>query len=154
MLETNYLSGLSRWGSGKESVCQCRRHKRLGLDPELGRYPGIWNGNLLHYSYLENTMGRGAWWATVHTVTKSWTWRSTHVHNHLSIISSANIFSHSIACLFILFMVSFTVQMLLISSHLFIFFNFHYSKVLRQIKKTYCCDLLIYVKESSICIFL
>jgi len=25
------------------------------------------------YSYLENSMDRGAWWATVHEVAKSWT---------------------------------------------------------------------------------
>ena len=31
-----------------------------------------WNGN----SLLKNFMGRGAWWATVHGVTKSWTWLS------------------------------------------------------------------------------
>ena len=51
-----------------------------------GNMNAIWNSNLLHYSYLENTMGRGAWWVTVHRVTKSWTWLSTHIHNHLSII--------------------------------------------------------------------
>ena len=28
-------------------------------------------GNPLHYSCLENPMDRGAWWATVHKVTKS-----------------------------------------------------------------------------------
>ena len=28
------------------------------------------------YSCLENSMDRGAWWATVHGVTKSWTWLS------------------------------------------------------------------------------
>ena len=41
----------------------------------------------------------------------------------LSVTSSANIFSHSVGCLFILFMVSFGVQKLisLIWSHLFIF---------------------------------
>ena len=31
------------------------------------------NGNPLQYSYLENPMDRGAWWATVHKITKSWT---------------------------------------------------------------------------------
>ena len=31
------------------------------------------NGNPLQYSYLENLMDGGAWWATVHGVTKSWT---------------------------------------------------------------------------------
>ena len=30
------------------------------------------NGNPLQYSCLENSMDRGAWWATVHGVTKSW----------------------------------------------------------------------------------
>ena len=30
------------------------------------------NGNLLQYSCLENSMDRGAWWASVHGVTKSW----------------------------------------------------------------------------------
>ena len=42
-----------------------------GPIPELGRSPGVGNGTLLQYSCLENSMGRGAWWATVHEVTKS-----------------------------------------------------------------------------------
>ena len=42
----------------------------------LGRFPGVGNGNPLHYSCLENSMDRGAWWAMVHRVTKSWTWLS------------------------------------------------------------------------------
>ena len=43
--------------------------------------------------------------------------------NPLSVISFANIFSHSVGCLFVLSMVSFAVQKLLslIRSHLFIF---------------------------------
>ena len=36
-----------------------------------GRSPGEGNGNSLQYSYLGNPMDRGAWWATVHGVTKS-----------------------------------------------------------------------------------
>ena len=31
------------------------------------------NGTPLQYSCLENPMDGGAWWATVHGVTKSWT---------------------------------------------------------------------------------
>ena len=38
-----------------------------------GRCPGEGNGNLLPYSCLENPMERGAWWAIVHGITKSWT---------------------------------------------------------------------------------
>jgi len=32
-------SGLLRWLSGKESVCQCRRCKRLGFDPWVWKIP-------------------------------------------------------------------------------------------------------------------
>ena len=45
----------------------------VGLIPGLGRSPGEGNGNPLQYSCLENPMGRGASWATVPGVTKSWT---------------------------------------------------------------------------------
>ena len=45
----------------------------LGSTPGSGRSPGEGNGNPLQYSCLENHMDRGAWWATVHGVTKSWT---------------------------------------------------------------------------------
>ena len=41
--------------------------------PGLGRFPGEGLGNPLQYSCLENSMDRGAWWATVHGVAKSWT---------------------------------------------------------------------------------
>ena len=40
---------------------------------ELGRSPGVGNGNPLQYSCLENFMNKGGWWATVRGVTKSWT---------------------------------------------------------------------------------
>ena len=45
-----------------------------GSVPGSGRSPGGGHGNLLQYSCLENPMDRGAWQATVHKVTKSWTW--------------------------------------------------------------------------------
>ena len=35
--------------------------------------PGGGHSNPLQYSSLENPMDRGAWWATVHGVAKSWT---------------------------------------------------------------------------------
>ena len=41
--------------------------------PGSGRSPGEGNGNPLQYSCLENPMDGGAWWATVHGVTKIWT---------------------------------------------------------------------------------
>ena len=45
--------------------------------PRANLWKGEGNGNLLQYSCLENPMDRGAWWATFHGVTKSWTWVST-----------------------------------------------------------------------------
>ena len=45
----------------------------VGLIPRLGRSSGGGNGNSLQYSCLEDPMDRGAWWAMVHTVAKSWT---------------------------------------------------------------------------------
>ena len=42
----------------------------LSSIPGSGRSPGGENGNLLQYSYLQNSMDRGAWQATVHRVTK------------------------------------------------------------------------------------
>ena len=45
----------------------------LGSIPGSGRSPGEGNGNPLQYSFLENPMDGGAWWATVHWVAKSQT---------------------------------------------------------------------------------
>ena len=50
----------------------------LALIPVLGRSPGGGHGSPLQYSFLENPMDRGAWWATVHGVTKSRTQLSKH----------------------------------------------------------------------------
>ena len=45
--------------------------KDSGSIPGSRRSPGEGNGNPLQYSCLENSLDRGAWWATVH-VTQSW----------------------------------------------------------------------------------
>ena len=55
---------------GKESACSA---EHPGLIPGLRRSPREGNGYPLQYSYLENSMDRGAWRATVHVVTNSWT---------------------------------------------------------------------------------
>ena len=41
-----------------------------GSVPGSGRSPGEGNGYPLQYSCLENSLDRGAWWATVHRVAK------------------------------------------------------------------------------------
>ena len=45
----------------------------LGSIPGLGRSPGEGNDNPLQYPCLGNPMDQGAWWATVHGVSKSQT---------------------------------------------------------------------------------
>ena len=53
---------------GKESACNAGDP---GSIPVSGRSPGEGNGNPLQYASRENSMDRGAWWATVHGVAKS-----------------------------------------------------------------------------------
>ena len=50
---------------GKESACNTGVP---ALIPKLGRSPGEGNGYPFPYSFLENSMDRGAWPATVHDV--------------------------------------------------------------------------------------
>ena len=42
-----------------------------GLIPGLRRSPGEGNGNPLQYSFLKNSMDRGAWGAIVHGIGES-----------------------------------------------------------------------------------
>ena len=70
---TNFIQGLRGF------LQKCRLDAKesaynagdLGLIPGSGRSPGEGNGNLLQHSCLENSMDRGAWWATAYRVMKS-----------------------------------------------------------------------------------
>ena len=72
------IKGFPGGTSGKESACQCKRHKRpLGQEDS----PGEGQGTPLQYSCLENPMDRRAWQATVDkflTQTQL-KWVSTHI---------------------------------------------------------------------------
>ena len=59
--------------SGSEVKASACNAGDLGSIPGSGRSPGQGNGNPLQYSCLENPMGGGDWWATVHGVAKSQT---------------------------------------------------------------------------------
>ena len=67
-------SGLRSGLSSQESACNAGDVEDLGSIPGSGRSPGGGHGNPFQYSYLENLMDRGAWWAVVHGVTKNQTW--------------------------------------------------------------------------------
>ena len=43
----------------------------VGSIPGLGRSPGAEHGHPLQYSCLKSPMDSGAWWATIHRITKS-----------------------------------------------------------------------------------
>ena len=79
-----YQEGWTRWCRSKEYSSQCRGDKRWGFSPWVGRAPRVGSGNPLQYSWGGNSMDRGAWRATVHGVTESWTWPSTHTRRILN----------------------------------------------------------------------
>ena len=88
--------------AGKESACNAGD---LGLIPRLwslGRSPGGGNGYPLHYSYLENSVNRGAWRATVHGVAKSWT-RLSDLTFTLDVLSTPGLTLLICSCPFPLF---------------------------------------------------
>ena len=76
--------GCWSWSSGFPDGAVVKKKKKIhladvgdvrytGLIPGSGRSLGEGNGNLLQYSCLGNPLDRGARWATVHGVAKSWT---------------------------------------------------------------------------------
>ena len=78
-------SGNNYWcfpgGSVVKNLPAMQETQILSLDEEDP--PGGSHGNPLQYSCLENPLDRGAWWATVHRVARSWTrlkWLSMHKH--------------------------------------------------------------------------
>ena len=64
------LVGFPGGSEGKASACSAAD---LGSIPGLERSPGEGNSNPVQYSCLESPMDRGAWWAMIHRVPKSWT---------------------------------------------------------------------------------
>ena len=71
----NHLTSFN--SDGKESACSAGGP---GLIPGSGRSRGEGKGCPLQFSGLENSMDRGAWWATVHEVAKNRTWLSDFSH--------------------------------------------------------------------------
>ena len=73
------------WGSdGKDSACSA---EDLGSIPGLGRSPAEGDGYPLQFSGLENSMDRGAWWATTYEVaeldmTECLSLSLSHSHTH------------------------------------------------------------------------
>ena len=68
ILSARYKGGFPSGARGKEFRLQ---NADLGSIPGLVRSPGGGNANPLQYSCLRNSMDKGAWWATVHRVSKT-----------------------------------------------------------------------------------
>ena len=68
--DSSRLKGFPVGASGKEPPANAGDMRDAGSIPGLGRSPGGGNGNPLQYSSLQNPMDGGAWWATVHGVTR------------------------------------------------------------------------------------
>ena len=73
--------GFPGMSDGKESACNAGD---TSLIPGSGRSSGEGNNYPLQYSCLENSVNRGAWWATIHGIMRSQirlryrTWGNTH----------------------------------------------------------------------------
>ena len=74
----------------KNLPSNARDIRDMGLIPGSGRSPQGGYGNPLHYSWLENSTDRGAWWATVLRVTKIRTRlkQLAHMHAHVHMYES------------------------------------------------------------------
>ena len=70
---SDLLDGFPNVSSGEKSSCKAEDMGDAGWIPGSGRPPGKGHGKALQYSCLGNPKDRGAWWATVHGVVKSWT---------------------------------------------------------------------------------
>ena len=67
----------------KNLLANAEEKRDVGSIPGFGRSSGVGNGNLLHYSCLENSMDRGAWWDySPWSCKESDTTEGTHTHTH------------------------------------------------------------------------
>ena len=87
--QVGFIIGMQGWLNIQKSILWLLHSNRLkkknhmiisiNAGKNIWQNPGGGNGN--QYSCLENPMHRGAWWATVHWVTKIWTWLNKHTHD-------------------------------------------------------------------------
>ena len=83
------LKGFPVGASGQE-LLPMHQTCDMGLITGLGRSPGGGHSNPLQYSFLENPMDRGDWWATVHSISQSRT-RLKRLCMHKCLISNVHL---------------------------------------------------------------
>ena len=85
--------------SGKEPACQCRRCKRCRFYPWVRRISWRRARQPTPVFCLKNPMDRGAWWATIHRVAKSWIRLKrlgTHTHTHTLYYVAVHFFLYTV----------------------------------------------------------
>ena len=98
VLYSTYKKGFPGNLDGKESA---RNAEEWGSIPGSERSPEEVNGNPLQYFCPENSIDRGAWWATVHGVTKSqkrpsdFHFTSLHIHLYTHILHTQTLYTHT-----------------------------------------------------------
>ena len=73
LLSCMVVLGFPGGARGKEPPASAGDVRDMSSIPGSGRSPGGGHGNPLKYPCLDNAKDRGAWQATVHGVTQSWT---------------------------------------------------------------------------------
>ena len=97
------FEGFPGGASGKEPTCQCRRHKRQGFDPWVGKIPWrrTWQSTPLFLpreSHGQRTHGMEPWTeSTVYRAAKSWT-RLKQLSTHATTSESCWFFSVQFSC--------------------------------------------------------
>ena len=95
-IQLRFYRSLTNFPDGSDSKTSIYNAGDPGSIPGLGRSPGEGNGNPLQDYCLEKSHGpmdRGAWQATVHGVTKSWTGLSNFTSLHFNQLSGQEIFN-------------------------------------------------------------
>ena len=103
------------------------------------RSPGVQNDNPLQYSCLETSMDRGAQWATIHEVTKSWTRLSTAHPNNTGLIKNTQLFYQT-----------FKEELLTILLKLWIQIFKTIFSLAGRIKKTHCMRVVLKILQFSL----
>ena len=89
----SWASQVAQWVKNLSAMLET--HADVSSIPRSERSPERRRGNPLQYCCLENSMDRGAWWATAHRITKSWTrlkGLNTHAqaHTHTQIVTTSD----------------------------------------------------------------
>ena len=79
---------MPRWLSSKESACQCRRLRKWGFDPWVGKMPWRRKWQPTPVFLPGKSHRQRSLVGIVHGVSMSWTWLSTQHKTHLTCITS------------------------------------------------------------------